>query len=148
MVVKHSAPAFAPPTTKGWTWQWRVVARALVCLESLQEAGFGGETLRQMAATWMAESGGKRWAKNLNANGTEDQGPAQLNLPLLDQWKIDLRNKWLPSAVKTKEMYDQRGFQPWYMYGTDNWLEMFPYVDVAITIMGKPDRIANGWQAP
>jgi hypothetical protein len=141
-----SATYTGPPATKKWaSWQYKQAARAYVSLQVLQEAGFEGNDLREMAATWMAESGGKRWASNINTNGTKDKGPAQLNQPLDDGALGDERNQWFASAIETRRLFKLRKFKPWYAYKTANWDTQLPYVDVAISWLEKPDRVANGW---
>lgn len=146
-MAKLPAPKFAKVNTAKWvSWQWRTAARALVCLEVLQDAGFRGEDLRQMAATWLAESGGNRHAFNVNAPGKgADLGPAQLNRAWVEMPDDDPRRSWSYSAQQTKQMFGARGFKPWYAHGTQNWVNQFPYVDAAIGCMSPADRQMNGW---
>ncbi len=140
------APPFAPPDTKGWQgWQFKQAARALVCLAVLQDVGLTGGDLREMAATWMAESGGKRLAENRNSNGTNDLGPAQLNRPDPLIGVDDLRTVWSYAAARTRTLYDTRGFLPWYAHGTQQWLTQFPAVDLACTWLDKADRVRHGY---
>jgi hypothetical protein len=140
------APAFpVAANTKGWAaWQWKTVARCYTALSMLQDAGFTGALLREMAATWLAESGCKHLAQNFNANGSNDLGPAQLNR-MPDTTGPDERTNWAHSAHTSFDLWQRRGFKPWNAYGTTNWITGFPYVDLAISMLEKPDRIRHGF---
>lgn len=60
-------------------WAYNVAARALLCFEAAQTAGFRGDDAIIMATIGIAESGGRWDATNVNGNGTTDWGPFQVN---------------------------------------------------------------------
>lgn len=144
------APAFRPPDTKGWQgWQFKQAARALVCLAVLQDEGFEGMELRSLAACWMGESAGKRFAQRMNTNSkgvkTNDLGPAQHNRPGHVIEPGDPRTEWAFSASEARVKFDERGFRPWLVDGTANWVAQFPAVDLACTWLDKADRVRHGF---
>jgi hypothetical protein len=140
-------PPFKVPAKSKWTVvQWKATARAYACLQALQDAGFEGADLREMAVTWMAESGGKRLAENKNTNGTIDRGPAQINAPMPLPNGTDGRTVWHLAAIETRRQFLARGFLPWYAHGGTNWLAMVPYVDAACALMDGADRDRHGFR--
>lgn len=144
------APPFRVPDTIDWvSWQFKQSARALVVLAVLQDEGFEGMELRSLAACCMGESGGKRLARRINTNSkgvkTNDLGPMQHNRPGHVIEPDDPRTGWAFSAAEARVKFDQRGFRPWLVDGTENWLAQFPAVDLACTWLDKADRQRHGY---
>lgn len=124
-------------------WAFKIVARTLVVIRALQEAGFTGEDLRIMSATAMAESGGKPEAVHVNKDGSNDLGPMQINS--VHGVPDSVRRSFWASAMWAFDKWIKgkpgKQYGPWNAYTSGAYTTFLPFVDMALTYMKSPVTI-------